>query len=296
MKLLNFIKDNAIHLGVRTTDGVIDVNEALLAYPNEQITPEIHSLIEAGKSQLKALTDYIEQLPKESRYMLDEKDLTWAPAIVNPEKIVCVGLNYRKHAEEVKAAYPKEPVLFSKFNNALTGHLNEVAIPKETERLDFEVELGIIIGKEGKHITKNDALQHVFGYVTTNDLSARDLQKRSSQWLLGKMSDGFAPVGPYLVTAEEIKNPNHLQLKTNVNGQVFQESNTSDMIFSVEEIIAYTSRFMTLKPGDLIMTGTPEGVMIGRPIEERKYLQPGDEVTVEIENIGKLTTIFTEEP
>lgn len=292
MKLFNFIKDNEIHLGVKANDALLDINEALRIYPNEDIKPSVNNIIEDGIDSLAA---YIKQLPKESSYLLDESEITWAPALTNPEKIICIGLNYRKHAEEVKARFPEEPVLFSKFNNSLTGHKSEVIIPKATERLDYEVELGVVIGKEGKHIDEAEALNYVFGYTTTNDLSARDLQKRSSQWLLGKTSDGFAPVGPYLVTKDEIKNPNELNLSTKLNGKTYQNSNTSDMIFSVEEIIAYVSKFMTLKRGDLIMTGTPEGVIIGRPREEREYIQAGDEVTVKIENLGALTTYFTKE-
>src|SRR5699024_954443 len=153
----------------------------------------------------------------------------------------------------------------------------------------------IVMGKTGKYISKADALDHVFGYVTANDLSARDIQKSSPQWMAGKTNDGFCPVGPYLVTRDEVQDPNQLQLTTKVNGVEYQNSNTSDMIFDCQTLIEYISSHMTLYPGDLILTGTPEGVILGRPMAERVYLQAGDVVTVEVENLGALTTHFISE-
>src|SRR5690625_5113926 len=162
-------------------------------------------IIEGGKESVRRLEQFIASLDKRGAgYVKQESDIEWGPAITDPSKIICVGLNYKKHADETKLPYPEEPILFNKYNNALTGHLNEVIVPNTTERLDFEVELGIVIGKAGKNIDEKDVLDHVFGYCTTNDLSARDTQKKSSQWMLGKSSHGFAPVGPYLVTKDEI--------------------------------------------------------------------------------------------
>lgn len=297
MKLLTFKKNGRNVLGVKTEGGVVDLEKALEKHSHLEIPTDIMDVIQGGDEVLTKLKQYVASLSLDGSeaYMLDEADITFAPALTRPSKIICVGLNYRKHADETKAPYPEYPVLFNKFPNALSGHKQEVAIPKVTERVDHEVELGIVIGKKAKYVKKEEALDYVFGYCTTNDLSARDVQKRVSQWMTGKSLDGFAPVGPYVVTKDEIENPNNLRLTTKVNGEVRQDSNTKDMIFSCEELISYISQYMTLEPGDLIMTGTPEGVILGKPIEERVYLQPGDVVTVEVENLGALTTKFVAE-
>jgi len=296
MKLLTFYKNDVQALGVKTKAGVIDVAAALELFPEAGVATDMMDLIEGGDEAVRRLQQFIQSLDeKGAGFVKQEEDIKWGPAVTRPSKIICVGLNYKKHADETKASYPEIPILFNKFANALTGHLSEIAVPRTTERLDHEVELGIVIGKTGKHIEEKNALNYVFGYCTTNDLSARDIQKRTSQWMTGKTNDGFAPVGPYLVTKDEIENPNALQLTTTVNGEVRQNSNTSDMIFSCEELISYISNYMTLKPGDLIMTGTPEGVILGKPIEERVYLQPGDQVTVEVEKLGALTNTFIED-
>lgn len=291
MKLLTFYQNDQQVLGVKTEAGVIDISKALQSN-HAQIPTNIMELIEQGDEGVAKLQQYITNLPLEESYLIDESSITFAPAVPNPNKIICIGLNYKKHADETGLPYPEYPVLFNKFTNALAAHREEVAVPRMTERLDYEVELGVVIGKQAKYVSEEDALDYVFGYCTTNDLSARDLQKRASQWLTGKSSDGFAPVGPYVVTKDAVEDPNQLQLTTKVNGELRQNSNTSDMIYKVEEIVSYISQFMTLEPGDLIMTGTPEGVIIGKPIEERVYLQPGDEVTVEVEQLGELTTRF----
>src|SRR5699024_8150544 len=161
-------------------------------------------------------------------------DFEWGSAVPAPNKIICVGLNYRRHADETGASYPETPILFPKYNNALASHKQHITVPKVTEKLDYEVELGIVMGKNAKDVSKEEALDYVFGYVTANDLSARDLQFVSSQWLLGKSCDGFSPVGPYLVSKDEVGNPNNLNLRTYVNGEERQNSNTSDMIFNCE--------------------------------------------------------------
>src|SRR5690625_4020218 len=296
MKLLTFYKNYVQALGVKTKAGVIDVAAALELFPEAGVATDMMDLIEGGDEAVRRLQQFIQSLDeKGAGFVKQEEDIKWGPAVTRPSKIICVGLNYKKHADETKASYPEIPILFNKFANALTGHLSEIAVPRTTERLDHEVELGIVIGKTGKHIEEKNALNYVFGYCTTNDLSARDIQKRTSQWMTGKTNDGFAPVGPYLVTKDEIENPNALQLTTTVNGEVRQNTNTSDMIFRCQALISYISDYMTLKPGDLIMTGTPEGVILGRPMEDRVYIQPGDEVTVEVEKLGALTNTFVED-
>lgn len=212
--------------------------------------------------------------------------------VTSPEKIICVGLNYLGHIEESKVKEtPKEPVLFSKFNNALAAHNEKIPVPTVGEQFDYEAELVMVIGKEAKNVSKEEALSYVFGYSVGNDLSIRDLQFKSGQRLLGKTADKFAPVGPYLVTANSI-DPTHLAISLKRNGEIVQSSNTKYMIFDCAAIISYISQHMTLKPGDLIFTGTPEGVILGHPEDQRDWLKPGDELEVVIEDIGILRNTF----
>ncbi len=297
MKFLTFNKEGKQTLGVKMDNRIVDLEAALAERPNDRIPTTIMDVIAGGEDAVNAIDDYIRNLSIEadSSFLKNEKEIKWAPCVTQPNKIICVGLNYRKHADETNATYPEVPILFNKFNNTLTGHNCEIAVPKVTEKLDYEVELGVVIGKEAKYVEKENALDHVFGYCTVNDLSARDLQMKTPQWLLGKTCDDFSPMGPYLVTADEVGDPNNLNLKTYVNGEVRQNSNTSDMIFYVDEIVSYISQHMTLTPGDVILTGTPEGVVLGYPSEKQVYIKPGDEVTVEIEKLGKLTNRFVEE-
>lgn len=298
MKLLTFLKEGKHALGVRVDAGIIDVENALTHHPDSSVETDVMSIIAGGQGSLDALQKYIERLDAlaaDAPWLLSEKDVQWGPAVTRPNKIICVGLNYRKHADETGSPYPEVPILFNKFNNTLTGHLADIAVPKVTNKLDYEVELCIVIGKEAKYVEEKEALDYVFGYCTANDLSARDLQMRTHQWLLGKTCDDFSPIGPCLVTADEVGDPQNLQLKTIVNGELRQNSNTSDMIFSCAEIVSYISQHMTLVPGDLILTGTPEGVVMGLPEDQQVYLQPGDEVTVEIEKLGALTNRFVTE-
>ncbi|MGM8211926.1 fumarylacetoacetate hydrolase family protein [Virgibacillus sp. W0430] len=292
MKILNFINDNQQTLGIKTEKGIIDIEKALTIQPNENISSNIMDIIQGGEPVITELESYIEELPQDKYYMVAESDISFGPAVPSPNKIICVGLNYQKHADETGSPYPETPILFTKYNNTLTGHKQNIAVPKVTKKLDYEVELGIVIGKKTKDVEKEEALDHVFGYVIANDLSARDLQFVSSQWLLGKSCDDFTPIGPYLVTRNEVDNPNNLYLKTFVNGEERQNSNTSDMIFHCNEIISYISKYMTLTPGDVVLTGTPEGVVMGMPEDKQVYIQPGDEVTVEIEKLGRLTSQF----
>lgn len=296
MKLLTFDKQGVYQLGVQTEQGIIDIAASIEKNANLNNLPDLTSLITCNKEETAKLQHFIETIvAQESAVFVEEEQITWGPCVTKPHKIICVGLNYRKHADETNAPYPEVPILFNKFDNTLTGHNSEIAIPSVTKELDYEVELGIVIGEKTKNVTEQDALNHVFGYCTVNDLSARDLQMRTHQWLLGKTCDKFSPIGPYLVTADEITDPNNLALKTYVNGEVRQNSNTADMIFNCAEIISYISQHMTLEPGDIILTGTPEGVVFGYPQEQQVYIQPGDEVTVEIEKLGSLTNYFVAE-
>lgn len=192
----------------------------------------------------------------------------------------------------VCAPIPQTPILFNKFNNALTGHRSPVVIPATTSKLDYEAELAIVIGRQARSVRREEALDYVFGYTIANDLSARDLQMRTSQWMLGKIGDGFAPLGPWIVTADAVGDPNALFIQTFVNGEMRQNSNTADMIFHCDEIISYLSQHCTLEPGDVILTGTPEGVVLGYPEDQQVYLKPGDEVEVRIEKLGELHNSF----
>jgi len=215
------------------------------------------------------------------------KELHPAPVVPNPGKILCVGLNYRSHVQESGHELPNEPVLFGKFNNALAADGDEIPVPAQWEQVDYEAELAVIIGRKARDVGEAEALDYVLGYSCAVDFSERSLQYRTSQWLLGKTPDGFFPLGPYLVTADEISDPQQLRIRGWYNGELRQDSHTAKMIFTIAEIIAYASRYMTLYPGDVLSTGTPEGVIKGTA--EKRYMRPGDEFMVEIEKIGKLT-------
>ena len=207
-------------------------------------------------------------------------------SIERPGKIICVGLNYRDHAEETGAELPKAPLLFAKWGNTLIGHGDPILLPAESAQVDYEAELGVVIGTGGRHIAEAQALDHVAGYICVNDVSARDLQFGDGQWTRGKSPDTFCPVGPRLVAREEIDDPQQLGIRCILNGETMQDSSTAQMIFSVAEIIAYVSRIITLEPGDLIATGTPAGVGTSRT--PKRWIRPGERVRVEIDGLGAL--------
>ncbi|MCK0472901.1 fumarylacetoacetate hydrolase family protein [Halalkalibacter sp. APA_J-10(15)] len=296
MKLLSMKKNGQLNLGVKVEQGIVNINEALRHVKGE-VGTSVMEILRGGEKALADLQVYINSLPlsEQPPYIVPEEEVEWGACVPKPNKIICVGLNYRKHADETNAPYPEVPILFNKFNNTLTGHQCDIAVPKVTNKLDYEVELAVVIGKNAKNVRKDEALNYVAGYCTANDLSARDLQFLTPQWLLGKTCDDFSPLGPYLVTADEVGDPNQLALKTFVNGEIRQDSHTSDMIFYVDEIVSYISKHMTLTPGDIILTGTPEGVALGLPENEQVYIKPSDEVTVEVEKLGALTNRFVAE-
>ncbi len=212
-------------------------------------------------------------------------DIRLAPPINKPSKIVCVGLNYAKHAAESGMEIPKEPVLFFKATSAIVGPFDDIIIPKGSTKTDWEVELAVVIEKKASYVDEKDAMDYVAGYVLHNDVSEREFQiERSGQWVKGKSCDTFAPIGPCLVTKEEIKDPNNLNLWLKVNGEMMQNSSTSDFIFNLETVVSYISQFMTLLPGDIISTGTPFGVGLG--LNPPTYLKPGDVVELGIEGLG----------
>jgi 2-keto-4-pentenoate hydratase/2-oxohepta-3-ene-1,7-dioic acid hydratase in catechol pathway len=223
-----------------------------------------------------------------SLYMPEEK-VRFAPLVTRPEKIIMMGFNYRRHAEETGTPFPKDPPLFNKYNNALNHHGGSITLPTAVaKQFDYEVELVIVFGRECRYVSEADALNYVAGYATGNDFSARDLQMLTSQFMIGKTCDGFAPVGPYLVTSDLIADPNNLRLETRVNGEQRQDWNTNDMIFNCRQLISFTSKMMTIKPGDIFFTGTPQGVILGKPPEKRVWLKPGDRIACSLEKLGEL--------
>lgn len=284
MKLRQILRDDCIVLCAETAEGLVDI-------PAEAARRGVHApetmidLIQSGSLGRKLVRD----LAKDAQCFA-EGDA--APAITGCGKVLCIGLNYRQHAKECNLAIPPAPVLFNKFENSLAADGETIYLDPAYVEYDYEAELVAVIGKKAKNVAVEDALDYVFGYTCGNDLSTRDLQfVRSNQWVLSKSLDGFGPVGPCVVTADEI-DPQNLRISSTVNGEVRQNSNTSDMIFTVAQIIADLSRHMTLMPGDIIFTGTPQGVMHGYPADQKNWLKPGDEVSVTIEKIGTLTNRF----
>ncbi|MEC1154332.1 fumarylacetoacetate hydrolase family protein [Cytobacillus horneckiae] len=296
MKLLTFEEDGQLKAGVKTDHGVLHVEKTAALF-NAEVPKEIKEMIKDNVRLIPLLESLIKKAVEENKeeLFLEENDLIYGPAVPSPEKIICVGLNYKKHAEESNMPLPDYPILFNKYNNTIAATNEVITLPFNSKENDYEAELAIVIGKQAKNVTKDEALDYVFGYCNSNDLSSRDLQFRTHQWLLGKSCDGFCPIGPYIVTSNEVGNPNRLTIKATVNEEVRQNSNTSDMIFKCDEIVSYISEHMTLNPGDIILTGTPEGVAFGYPENQRVYLKDGDQVTIEIEKLGKLTNIFKED-
>lgn len=284
MKLTQVRKESGIALGIVLNEGIVDV--AAEAQRRGVSAPD--TMLEAirGGETAMALLQTLAQNP------VCFTDAPLAPVVTGGEKILCIGLNYRQHAKECNLPLPPAPVLFNKFSNALAADGDVISLMSEYREYDYEAELVAVIGKPCRNVTAEEALSYVFGYTCGNDLSTRDLQfVRSSQWLLSKTLDGFAPIGPCLVTAEELE-ADHLAISSRVNGELRQNSNTSDMIFTTAQIIADLSHHFTLMPGDLIFTGTPQGVMHGYPADQKNWLKPGDRVEVTIEGIGTLHNSF----
>jgi 2-keto-4-pentenoate hydratase/2-oxohepta-3-ene-1,7-dioic acid hydratase in catechol pathway len=207
--------------------------------------------------------------------------------IQNPPRIFCVGLNYRDHAIESKMEIPKVPTIFFKLNSALTGDKSAIKLPAASAQVDYEAEFAVVIGKEARNVSKENWQEYVFGYTILNDVSARDVQLSTSQWSLGKSFDTFAPLGPSIVTKDEIADPHALQISLLIDGEVLQNSNTRELIFKVPDLIAYISAIAPLQPGDIISTGTPQGVGLGRT--PQRWLKPGETVAVTIDGLGTLT-------
>ena len=287
-------KGGEYSLGLKTSRGILDVKKAAQAL-RKNVPLTIDEVLKGGDTQgLKALMDQALASGNLKSAFIDESQAEFGPCVTNPEKIMMLGYNYRKHVLEVKAQMPTSPVLFNKYNNALNYHNGVINLPEVAKKFDYEVELVVVMGKVARNVSEQDALSYVFGYCNGNDFSARDLQFKTTQLMLGKTSDGFGPIGPYLVTADQIPDPQNLKLECRVNGEVRQFSNTSDMIFSCAHIISYVSQIWTLKPGDIFFTGTPEGVINGYPPEKQVWLKAGDKITTTIEKLGELRFSLTQ--
>jgi 2-keto-4-pentenoate hydratase/2-oxohepta-3-ene-1,7-dioic acid hydratase in catechol pathway len=279
-------------LGVRTDKDIIDIGAAERAF--KLGAPVSTDQIISGDYDAKALKSIIDKAKAAGRkYLVAETAAKFAPCVTEPGKILCVGLNYRAHAAEANQKLPKEPILFNKYSTALNSHGGTIAVSKEPgKNFDYETELVAVIGKTARNVGEADALAYVFGYCTGQDFSERDQQMRSGQWMLGKTGDGWGPIGPWLVTADQV-DPQNLDISTKVNGEQRQSANTKDMIFGVAQLVSYASRFMTLEPGDIIFTGTPEGVIAGYPPEKRVWLKAGDKIVSSIEKLGDLEFTLT---
>jgi 2-keto-4-pentenoate hydratase/2-oxohepta-3-ene-1,7-dioic acid hydratase in catechol pathway len=245
---------------------------------------DLLSVISGGADALDRVSRWLYSQPRSQP--LDLAATRLCAPIPKPPKIICIGLNYRDHAAESKMALPAVPTVFAKFANTVTGHRHPIVLPKNSVKPDYEAEFAIVIGRGGRHIPEARWRQHVFGYTIVNDVSARDFQLQTSQWTMGKTFDTFAPMGPVIVTADEIADPHQLAISLTLNGELMQNSNTSNLIFGVPQLIAFLSSVMTLTPGDIISTGTPAGVGFAR--KPPRWLLPGDEVAVEVEGIGRL--------
>ena len=282
-------RDGRYVLGIRTQRGVLDVEKAGKALKRSAPSTIDEVLQGVDAAGLKSLVDAALANGAAKAAFVPEDQAPFGPCVTNPEKIMMLGYNYKKHVIETKREMPTSPVLFNKYNNALNFHDGVINLPqKVAKKFDYEVELVVVMGKTARDVPKEKALDYVFGYTVGNDFSARDLQFKTPQLMLGKTSDGFGPLGPWLVTADQIPNVQKLGLQTRVNGELRQNSNTDDMIFDVATIISYTSQVWTLKPGDIFFTGTPEGVILGKPEAEQVWLKAGDVVVTSIEKLGDL--------
>ena len=243
------------------------------------------SVIAGGADALEKVSWWIANASGNQRWQPDQVGLL-AP-IPRPPKVICIGLNYRDHAAESKMAIPDVPTVFSKFATAVIGPGHPIVLPRNSAKPDYEAEFAVVVGKGGRHIPEERWREHVFGYTMMNDVSARDFQMATSQWMMGKTFDTFAPLGPDIVTADEIADPQNLAISLVLSGEVMQNSNTRELIFSVPRLVAFLSSVFTLEPGDVISTGTPAGVGFAR--KPPRWLKPGDQVTVRVEGLGELT-------
>jgi 2-keto-4-pentenoate hydratase/2-oxohepta-3-ene-1,7-dioic acid hydratase in catechol pathway len=280
MKLATILTPSGPRAAVLRGDAYVDLHAT-----QPDLPPSVRGLLEGGPELLREAVAVSER-PDAIRHRAEGVRLL--PPVPDPQKIVCIGLNYRDHAAESGAPLPREPVLFSKFNNTLIGHGEPVVLPPVSREVDYEAELVLVVGRKGRNLAAHEAIGHLAGYTIGHDVSARDwqLKKDGKQWLAGKTFDTFAPTGPWLVSADEVPDPHALDIRLRLNGHVMQESNTRQMIFRPGELLAYISQVVTLVPGDLVFTGTPSGVGFAR--KPPVFLKAGDVVEIEIEKLGLL--------
>lgn len=288
MRLVTYEANRSWRAGIAIEDKVVDATAAVktanIDFTGDEISNK--TIIQLSQGKQSKLEEAARELAKSNRTEVDHMDdVLLGPPIPDPDKIICLGLNYRSHSVETGLATYQFPILFAKYRNTLTGPTSPILLPRLSNEIDYEGELAVVIGKQCKNVSATDSLNYVAGYMAFDDVSARDLQFRTSQWLSGKTLDTFAPCGPALVL-NEISDPQNLNITTLLNGQTLQQGNTCNMIFSVTETIAHISQLMTLEPGDIIATGTPEGV--GYKRNPPLYLHGGDVVEVEVEKIGRL--------
>jgi len=309
MKILTFNHQGKSKMGIFIDPSILDIQKAyslcaeslsptvIEKVKAEMVFNDTLSFIQSEDNGLKLAETIIgEFYKKKSRFddaLLDPDSVRLEAPIKNPNKIICIGLNYIDHCKEQGIEPPQNPIIFSKFNTAIIGSGEDIIHPRITTQLDYEGELAVVIGKMGKFIDRESAKNFVFGYTIMNDVTARDIQFNDGQWIRAKSFDTFAPIGPWIVTRDEIENPKNLNIRTYINGQIFQDSNTKNMIFDIPYLIEFISSAFTLYPGDIISTGTPPGVGIYR--EPPYFLHHNDEITIEIEKIGTLTNTVVEE-
>ena len=279
MKFCTFRHEAAPRLGALTDLGIVDLQAADPSLPSSLI--ELLALGDDGLARARAAIDRAEP-----RHRSPRQSVTLLPPIPNPQKIVCIGLNYRDHAAEVGLDLPEHVTVFAKWPNVLVGDGAPIVIPAESHRVDYEAELAFVIGRAAHHVAENDAYAYVAGYTCFNDVSVRDYQMRTSQWTLGKVFDTHGPCGPVLVTRDEIPDPHTLRISCSIDGEMLQDSSTSQLVFGIPQLVAELSSIMTLEPGDIVATGTPAGVGTSR--KPRRWIRPGERVRVEIERIGAL--------
>lgn len=280
MRLTTIHTNHGPRAAVLHGEHYVDLNATDTGLP-----PTVRQLL-AGGPEMLVRAEQVASRPVTVRHAAPTVRLL--PPIPDPNKIICIGLNYRDHALEQNAPVPKEPVVFSKFPTTLIAQEQPIRLPKVTQEVDFEAELVVVIGRKGRDLTVENAMDYVAGYMVGNDVSARDWQKNKEgrQWLLGKSFDTFAPTGPFLVTKDEVSDPHRLAIRLRLNGQTMQDSNTSQLLFNLPTLLAYITQVFTVEPGDLLFTGTPAGVGMAR--KPPVYLKAGDVVEVEIESLGVL--------
>jgi acylpyruvate hydrolase len=283
MKLVTFTRRGETHIGMLVCrdkrSDILDLNQAHPSLPSDMT--EFLKLGDAAWALAKSAL-----VSADARFYVPEADVTLMAPILRPGKIICLGHNYYDHTDSASGTSPEHPTFFAKYSNVIVGPNQPIVHPREAAQVDYEAELAVVMGKRTRYVAEERALDFVAGYTIFNDVSARDYQKRSSQWMLGKSFDTFGPMGPALVTADEIPNPGNLDLALTLNGREMQHSNTCNLIFSIPFLIAYLTQVMTLEPGDVIATGTPSGT--GAMHQPPVFMKPGDEVRIRIEKVGEL--------